>query len=235
MSRLTGGIGGRGPGETKLEINRRRARDRINRLEKELKNIGKERGQQRSRRVKKELPVISIIGYTNAGKSTLLNTLTKSNVDARNMLFATLDPSSRRLRFPREIEVIITDTVGFIRELPKELLAAFSATLDELKIADLLLHVVDSSDPNYDARIEAVDNILTQLELDDIPKLVVFNKMDLVDSETLSDRTRKYDAVTVSAVDSSTLLPLIGRMEGEMLRIVKGGRPANVSVSCGAD
>jgi len=235
LSRLTGGIGGRGPGETKLEINRRRARDRINRLEKELEGIGRDRGQQRSRRVKKELPVISIIGYTNAGKSTLLNTLTKSNVDARNMLFATLDPSSRRLRFPRDIEVIITDTVGFIRELPKELLAAFSATLDELKVADLLLHVVDSSDPHYDARIEAVDTILTELKLDDIPKLVVFNKMDLVDPETLTDLKRRYDAVTVSAVDSSTLLPLIGRMETEMLRIVKGGRRrTGMGVSHGA-
>ncbi|MBN1572985.1 MAG: GTPase HflX [Deltaproteobacteria bacterium] len=231
MSRLTGGIGGRGPGETKLEINRRRARDRINRLEKELEGIGRDRGQQRSKRVKKELPVISIIGYTNAGKSTLLNTLTKSNVDARNMLFATLDPSSRRLRFPRDIEVIITDTVGFIRELPKELLAAFSATLDELKVADLLLHVVDSSDSHYIARIEAVDAILTELGLDDIPKLVVFNKMDLVDPDTLLSRTRGYNAVTASAVDSSTLLPLIGRMEGEMVRIMKGGRRTNMDVS----
>ena len=230
MSRLTGGIGGRGPGETKLEINRRRARDRINKLEKEIKTIGKERGQQRSKRVKKGLPVISVIGYTNAGKSTLLNTLTKSNVDARNMLFATLDPSSRRLRFPRDIEVIITDTVGFIRELPKELLSAFAATLDELKVADLLLHVVDSSDPNYTTRIEAVDRILEELELNEIPKLVVFNKMDLVDEKTLADRTRKYDAVTVSATDSSTLFPLIERMESTMVKIVKGGRSKKPAV-----
>ncbi len=230
MSRLTGGIGGRGPGETKLEINRRRARDRINKLEKEIKTIGKERGQQRSKRVKKGLPVISVIGYTNAGKSTLLNTLTKSNVDARNMLFATLDPSSRRLRFPRDIEVIITDTVGFIRDLPKELLSAFSATLDELKVADLLLHVVDSSDPNYIKRIEAVDSILNDLELNEIAKLVVFNKMDLVDSKTLSDRAMKYDAVTVSATDSSTLLPLIEKMEDTMVKIVKGGRRNKLAV-----
>ncbi len=224
MSRLTGGIGGRGPGETKLEINRRRARDKINKLEKEIKAIGKERGQQRSKRVKKGLPVISVIGYTNAGKSTLLNTLTKSNVDARDMLFATLDPSSRRLRFPRDIEVIITDTVGFIRDLPKELLSAFSATLDELKVADLLLHVVDSSDPNYTTRIEVVDSILNDLELNEIQKLVVFNKMDLVDSKTLAERAKKYDAVTVSATDSSTLFPLIERMEDTMVKIVKGGR-----------
>ncbi len=129
MSRLTGGIGGRGPGETRLEINRRGARNRIRRLEKAVANVQKNRSQQRSRRSKKGLPTISIVGYTNAGKSTLLNQLTQSRVLAENKLFATLDPSSRRLRFPRDIEVIITDTVGFIRDLPKELMAAFKATL----------------------------------------------------------------------------------------------------------
>jgi len=217
MSRLTGGIGGRGPGETKLEINRRRARDRINRLEKEIKGIERDRVQQRSKRVKKELPIISIIGYTNAGKSTLLNTLTKSDVDTRDMLFATLDPSSRRLRFPRDFEVIITDTVGFIRALPKELVAAFSATLDELKIADLLLHVVDAADPRYKSRIESVDVILRELTLDHLPKLIVFNKMDLVDRTLINERARSYNAIPISAQDSQTLIPLINRLEEEML------------------
>jgi GTP-binding protein HflX len=221
MSRLTGGIGGRGPGETKLEINRRRVRDRINRLEKEIKNLGRERGQQRALRVRKELPIISIIGYTNAGKSTLLNTLTKSNVDAQDMLFATLDPSSRRLRFPREIEVIVTDTVGFIRDLPKELMAAFSATLDELKIADLLLHVVDVSDPLFQDRIDAVNNILRELDLLEIPLLLAFNKMDRIEIDEARRRAEKFNAVLISAIDTKTLSPLISRLEEEMTLVIE--------------
>jgi len=149
MSRLTGGIGGRGPGETKLELNRRRVRDRINRLKKEITKIHKQRRQQKSRRKRKDLPIISIVGYTNAGKSTLLNTLTQSKIIVANRLFATLDPSSRRLRFPRDTEVIITDTVGFIQDLPKELMQAFHATLEELADADIILHVIDISNPRY--------------------------------------------------------------------------------------
>jgi GTP-binding protein HflX len=226
MSRLTGGIGGRGPGETKLEINRRRARDRINRLEREIKDIGRDRGQQRSQRTKKGLPIISIIGYTNAGKSTLLNTLTKSDVDARNMLFATLDPSSRRLRFPRDFEVIITDTVGFIRNLPKDLITAFSATLDELKSADLLVHVVDASDPRYPSRIEAVEKILDDLGLSEIPVLSVFNKIDLVPETALAQMRARHDAVFISAVDSSTLMALIERLESQMLLVLERYRTA---------
>ncbi len=224
MSRLTGGIGGRGPGETKLEINRRRARDRIHRLEREIKQIGRDRGQQRSQRMKKGLPIISIIGYTNAGKSTLLNTLTKSNVDARDMLFATLDPSSRRLRFPRDFEVIITDTVGFIRNLPKDLVTAFSATLDELKNADLLVHVVDASDPRYPSRIEAVEKILGELGLAEIQVLMVFNKTDLVSEIALAQMRARHDAVFISAVDSSTLMPLIDRLESQMLLVLERDR-----------
>ena len=226
MSRLTGGIGGRGPGETKLEINRRHARDRIHRLEREIKQIGRERGQQRSQRMKRGLPIISIIGYTNAGKSTLLNTLTKSNVDARDMLFATLDPSSRRLRFPRDFEVIITDTVGFIRNLPKDLVTAFSATLDELKNADLLVHVVDASDPRYPSRIEAVEKILGDLGLSDIPVLMVFNKVDLVGEITLAQMRERHDGVFISAVDSSTLMPLIDRLERQMLVVMEHDQAA---------
>ena len=147
LSRLTGGIGGRGPGETKLEIGKRRARERVSRLESELKKLGKQRKQRRSRRARRGVPIVSIVGYTNAGKSTLLNALTDSSVLAEDKLFATLDTRSRRIRFPREREVIITDTVGFIRDLPKELFAAFRATFEEAQDADLLLHVVDASDP----------------------------------------------------------------------------------------
>ena len=213
MSRLTGGIGGRGPGETKLEINRRRARDRIARLEQELSAVRKHRRQQRARRQKKGLAVISIIGYTNAGKSTLLNTLTKSNVLAESRLFATLDPSSRRLKFPRDTEVIITDTVGFIQDLPQDLLVAFRATLEELENADLLLHVVDISNPQYKTQIESVENILADLNLQHTAAIRVLNKMDLVDAGTVQKLSRKLAGTAISAKNKSTLMPLINQME----------------------
>jgi len=213
MSRLTGGIGGRGPGETKLEINRRRARDRIARLEKSLLSVRQHRGQQKSQRIKKALPVISIIGYTNAGKSTLLNSLTQSHVLAESRLFATLDPSSRRLRFPRDIEVIITDTVGFIKDLPKDLMAAFRATLEELENADLLLHIIDISNPRFEEQIESVEKILTDLNLHQTPTLRVLNKMDLVDPATSERLSRQLNGTVISARSKSTLLPLIEKME----------------------
>ena len=212
MSRLTGGIGGRGPGETRLEINRRRARDRIRRLEKAVAVIQKNRSQQRSRRSKKGLPVISIIGYTNAGKSTLLNQLTQSKVLAENKLFATLDPSSRRLRFPRDLEVIITDTVGFIRDLPKELMAAFKATLEELENADLLLHVIDIANPRYPEQIRSVETILADLNLEHIPVIRVLNKVDRVDPQIRGALTRKLEGIAVSALDRATLKPLTGKL-----------------------
>ncbi|QTA86835.1 GTPase HflX [Desulfonema magnum] len=218
MSRLTGGIGGRGPGETKLEINRRRVRDRITRLTKALSLVRKQRKQQKTRRDKKGLPVISIIGYTNAGKSTLLNTLTKSSVLAESRLFATLDPSSRRLRFPRDTEVIITDTVGFIKDLPKDLMVAFRATLEELESADLLLHVVDISNPRFEAQIRSVERILTDLDLNDIPGICVLNKQDLVEKEAIAPLIRSLDGIAISAKDRSTLIPLIEKMEGMIQR-----------------
>ncbi|RPJ81529.1 MAG: GTPase HflX [Deltaproteobacteria bacterium] len=213
MSRLTGGIGGRGPGETKLEINRRRVRDRIHILEKALDQVLKQRKQQKSKRNKQSLPVISIVGYTNAGKSTLLNTLTKSNVLVENRLFATLDPSSRRMRFPREMEVIITDTVGFIRNLPKELMVAFRATLEELESADLLLHVIDLSNPRFEDQIQSVDKILEELNLERIPILCVLNKQDLVPEEMVEKYCRQYKAIPISATNASTLTPMIEKME----------------------
>ncbi len=213
MSRLTGGIGGRGPGETKLEINRRRARDRITRLEKTLLAVRQQRNQQKAKRRKNELPVISIIGYTNAGKSTLLNTLTKSNVVTESRLFATLDPSSRRLRFPRDFEVIITDTVGFIRDLPKDLMAAFRATLEELESADLLLHIIDISNPRFEEQIKSVEKILADLKLHKTPTMRVLNKIDLVDSQTSIRLGRQLEGTAISAKSKPTLRPLMEKLE----------------------
>jgi GTPase len=213
MSRLTGGIGGRGPGETKLEINRRRVYDRITRLEDELSRVIRQRRQRRAKRIKRGLAVISIIGYTNAGKSTLLNTLTKSDVLAESRLFATLDPSSRRLKFPRDTEVIVTDTVGFIKNLPADLMAAFRATLEELEGADLLLHVIDISHERFIDQIASVEKILCDLKIDRIPIIRVLNKQDLVDRETVLHVSRVFNGIAISAKDKSTLPVLIEEME----------------------
>lgn len=213
MSRLTGGIGGRGPGETKLEINRRRVRERIARLSRELKEIKRQREDRRRLRNVRRLPVISIVGYTNAGKSTLLNTLTHSHVNVANRLFATLDPSSRRLRFPREREVIITDTVGFIRDLPEDLMDAFAATLEELHDADLLLHVVDASSPRMEEQIRAVEGILNRLNLRGIPTLLVLNKMDRLDHHEAIILSRRLKGIAISALDPQTLSGLLEEIE----------------------
>ncbi len=207
LSRLTGGIGGRGPGETRLEIDRRRINDRIALLAKKLNKVSRERFHRRSRRRKKGIPVISLVGYTNAGKSTLLNTLTESKITAENKLFATLDPTSRRLRFPRDLEVVITDTVGFIRNLPAELLQAFKATLEELYEADMLVHVIDVSNPRFADQIDVVDNQLRELELDRIPCLRVLNKTDLAAPEFVKKQCREYGAVALSALDAKTFGP----------------------------
>ena len=213
LSRLAGGIGGRGPGEMKLEIDRRRIRDRIAHLEKELEHLSSARRQRKERRVQSGIPIVSIIGYTNAGKSTLLNALTKSSVKTEDLLFATLDTSSRRLRFPRDREVIITDTVGFIRELPDDLLGAFRATLDELKDAHLLLHVVDISSPRFEQHMDSVDKIITELGIDHIDRMLVFNKTDKCDDESVGIVCRRYNACAVSAINPATLLPLLTVME----------------------
>jgi len=231
LSRLAGGIGGTGPGETKLEVDRRRLRDRIHHLEKDLKKIEKARGQRRIRRERAGLPVISIVGYTNAGKSTLLNALTKSDVFTEDRLFATLDPKSSRLRFPRDKEAVITDTVGFIRELPKELVAAFSATLDELQEADILLHVIDAGNPAFEAQIAAVEKILQELDLIDKPILRVLNKMDRVaDRSLLESLCRRFDAIAISALAPDTLPPLIGKLE-TWVRIGTGREQSNSRLS----
>jgi GTP-binding protein HflX len=213
MSRLTGGIGGRGPGETKLEINRRRARDRIIHLEKQLRTSAKNRRLRRNRRQQQDLPIISIVGYTNVGKSTLLNSLTDSTVTVEDKLFATLDTASRRLRFPREREVIITDTVGFIRDLPPELITAFRATLEELEDADLLLHVADISSEYLEHHIAIVEKTLADLDLNGKPRLLVLNKMDQLPAETAANISRRFGGVLTCALERSSLLPLIEKMD----------------------
>jgi GTP-binding protein HflX len=222
MSRLMGGIGGRGPGETKLEIDRRLIRDRIVHLERELKELSCGRYQRRQKRVKAGIPIISIVGYTNAGKSTLLNTLTKSAVFTEDLLFATLDTSSHRLRLAMDREVIITDTVGFIRSLPKSLMGAFKATLEELQDADLLIHLVDCAHPRFEEQINEVDAILAELELSDKPRLLVFNKVDLLPALEKSDPiaflkvcqlTRKFSAMSTSAADRKSLEPLLKELQ----------------------
>lgn len=213
MSKLMGGIGGRGPGEMKLEVDRRRVRDRIALLEKELKSLSEARRQRKTRRIACRVPIVSIVGYTNAGKSTLLNALTKSATFVEDKLFATLDTASRRLRFPHEREIIITDTVGFIRDLPKDLLAAFRSTLEELQDADLLLHVVDISSPRAEQHMTAVDTILKGLDLANKPRLLVFNKTDLIPPREVLNLSQRYHAIPVSAVDNTTFAPLLEAVE----------------------
>ena len=213
MSRLTGGIGGQGPGETKLEIHRRRARDRIHRLEQEIEKLSVRRNVRRKRRTSTNIPVVSIVGYTNAGKSTLLNALTNAEVIAENKLFATLDPTTRRLRFPEEREIILTDTVGFIRDLPKDLVNAFKATLEELEESDLILHVLDASDEKLDNKRKAVEAILKDLELGDIPTLIVLNKSDETPRPMLSVLRRVTGGIAVSAKNRDGLGELMEAIE----------------------
>lgn len=208
FSRLGGGIGSRGPGETKLETDRRRIRDRIKHLERELEQVTRHRDQQRKVRSRRTVPIVSLVGYTNAGKSTLLNALTKSDVPAGNRPFETLDTVNRRWFLPGIGEAILTDTVGFIRDLPEELFMAFRTTLQELEEADLLLHVVDATSSNPGRHIAAVEAILADLQLDRIPQILVFNKCDRLAADQISIICGRYHALGVSALQEHTLAPL---------------------------
>lgn len=181
LSRQGGGIGTRGPGETKLESDRRHIRERINHLEEELEQVRQVRSVQRERRMKNSVPVVAIVGYTNAGKSTLLNQLTGAGIPANNRLFDTLDTTSRQLTVSDNLDVVLSDTVGFIAKLPHHLVDAFRATLEELEYADLLLHVIDSADPNREEHIAVVDKLIAQLAKNGTPVIHVYNKADLVE------------------------------------------------------
>ena len=185
MSRLGGGIGTRGPGETKLETDRRHIRERINRLQQELAEVRKVRAVQRERRIKNAVPVVALVGYTNAGKSTLLNQLTDAGIPANNRLFDTLDTTTRRLRISDHLEVLLSDTVGFIAKLPHHLVEAFKATLEELEYADLMIHVIDASDPQRQAHIEVVERLIEKLAKPDVPVIRCYNKADLLDDPNL--------------------------------------------------
>ncbi|MDH5493530.1 MAG: GTPase HflX, partial [Myxococcales bacterium] len=224
LSRLTGGIGGRGPGETKLEIGRRRADARITRIRGSLKKLAGHRKQRRSRRARSGVPTAAIIGYTNAGKSTLLNALTGSEVFAEDKLFATLDTRSRRMRFEDGLEAVITDTVGFIRELPKDLFAAFRATFEEAQDADLLLHLVDASDPAFDEHLLTTERLLLELELERIPRLLVFNKVDRLEPGRAEELGSRHRAQSISALDPASFDPLLAAM-AEVLRESRSAEP----------
>ncbi|WP_353684289.1 GTPase HflX [Thermodesulfovibrio sp. 3907-1M] len=225
MSRLAGGIGGRGPGETKLEIDRRRIKERIHHLENELEKLTLARLERKKRRKELSIPIVSIIGYTNAGKSTLLNALTKSSVFVEDKMFATLDTSSRRLKFPEEKELIITDTVGFIRDLPEDLVAAFKATLEELEDASLLIHLVDISNPQFENHIDSVNKILKDLGLERKPVILVFNKIDKIPFFEVKQICSRYNAIGISAKDRKTLIPLIDEIKNRLWEEVTCNAP----------
>jgi len=220
MDRLMGGVGGRGPGETKLETDRRRVKDKITKLKKELDILREQRYFARARRSRQSIPVVALVGYTNTGKSTLLNTLTKSNILCENKLFATLDPTTRRLRFPHEKEIILSDTVGFIRNLPKELIAAFRATLEELESANLLIHVADASHPDMPNQILSVEKILQEINLTHIPTILVLNKSDKLNINQRAFIADSYpQAIFIAALTSENLGLLLKEIERNILTI----------------
>ena len=210
LSRQGGGIGTRGPGETKLESDRRHIRERITRLQSEIEQVRQVRGVQRERRMKNSVPVVAIVGYTNAGKSTLLNQLTGAGIPANNRLFDTLDTTSRQLTVSDNLDVVLSDTVGFIAKLPHHLVDAFRATLEELEYADLLLHVIDASDPNREEHIEVVDRLIAKLAKPGTKVLRCYNKADLVDA---SDIPVGEDVVRISAKRGYGMAELLQAIE----------------------
>lgn len=236
FSRLTGGIGGRGPGETKLEIDRRRIKERIARLERELEKISQERELKRKRRKKLNLKVVSLIGYTNAGKTTLLNTLAKTNYLAENKLFATLDPITKVIKTKNNKVFLLSDTVGFIRNLPEDLKKAFKATLEELYSADILLHIVDISHPDFETHIETVEKMLEEMNLIKIPRILAFNKIDLISKkEDYSEKwfqnvLSKYNAIPISAKTGTNLDLLIDIIEKKLTILENERIPNEISL-----
>ena len=210
LSRQGGGIGTRGPGETKLESDRRHIRERINRLQQELEQVRQVRSVQRQRRMKNSVPVVALVGYTNAGKSTLLNRLTDAGIPANNRLFDTLDTTSRQLKVSDNLEVVLSDTVGFIAKLPHHLVDAFRATLEELEYADLLLHVIDSADPNREEHIAVVDSLINKLAKPGTKVLRCYNKADLVSPE---DIPIGEDVVKISAAKGQGMDTLLQAIE----------------------
>jgi GTPase len=223
LSRQKGGIGMRGgEGETQLETDRRRVQDRITRIERELETVRRQRSTQRSGRQRSQWPLASIVGYTNAGKSTLLNTLTGATTLAEDILFATLDPTTRRLRLPANQNVLLTDTVGFIRKLPHGLVEAFKATLEEVVEADLLIHVVDLSHPKAEEQILAVNAVLEEINADGKPTLMVFNKIDRFEKRELLERylDRFPNSVAISAKTGEGISELLAEL-GTLLRPVR--------------
>jgi GTPase len=209
LSQLAGGIGTRGPGEKKLEQERRRLRQQIERLERQIEEISTRRKHTRKKRTETGIPTVTLIGYTNVGKSTLFNALTKSNAVVENKLFSTLNPTTRKLILAGKREILLTDTVGFIRNLPNELIKAFKATLEEMGESSLLVHVADSSDPLLDDRIESVDKILESTGYESIPRIIVFNKIDSAPMETIGRLKKAYQSPMISALNKQTLSDLL--------------------------
>lgn len=216
LSQLAGGIGTRGPGEGKLEEERRKLRKQIEYLEKQAEEIGKRRRHTRKQRSEAGIPTVTLIGYTNVGKSTLFNALTNSNVVVENKLFSTLNPTTRKLVLSSKKEILLTDTVGFIRNLPKELVKAFRATLEEMGDSSLLVHVADASDPHVGERIEAVEKILETTGFYAIPRVIIFNKIDSTSVETIERLRKSYNAPLLSALNKESLIGLLDLLEEKL-------------------